>query len=92
MEVYFQIDQGLSRYMKEWDLDLKLLIRMAILDPPSEIETFLKAEVRDIDYVKINCDSDEFNFLFAHSFRNGKYIGEITEDLFNHAFFKYLYK
>jgi hypothetical protein len=90
MEIYCGIEEGLNRYLKEVGLEPNILLKMGCMDPPSEEIAFFKSENRDLKAIRLDCESDDFDFLFTESFDRGKYIGELAEDFIIHAFFKYI--
>ena len=91
MEIYCTIDEGLYRYLKELNLAPNILFRMGILDPPEPENSFLKATKRFRKGIHLECEPEEFDFLFTQSFHNGRYIGEMAEDMILHAFLKYIH-
>ncbi|MCG9874034.1 MAG: hypothetical protein O9346_09805 [Leptospiraceae bacterium] len=91
MEIYCTIELGLSRYLRELNISPNILFKMAILDPPSPENSFLKARKRFLKGIHLECMPEEFDFLFTQSFHNGKYIGEMAEEYILHAFLKYIH-
>ena len=91
MEIYCTIDEGLNRYLKELNITPNVLFRMGILDPPPPEDSFFKSVKRFRKGIHLECEPEEFDFLFTQSFHHGKYIGEMAEEIILHAFLKYIH-
>jgi|JI10StandDraft_1071094.scaffolds.fasta_scaffold638166_1 hypothetical protein len=90
MEIYCGIEEGLNRYLDEVRLAPSILLKIGCLDPPAQEEAFFKSECRNLKAIRLECEPDDFEFLFTESFDRGKYIGELAEDFIIHALFKYI--
>lgn len=92
MKVYCQIEEGVIRYLDEWNIDPLLLLKMSILEQENGYIPFYKADNRITRSMIMNCDPIEYRTLFQEALRGNRYMGELIEDYVTYAFFEYVYR
>jgi hypothetical protein len=90
MKVYCQMEEGICRYLEEWNLDINLLLALGMMHLAEEKTSFWKSGERNARSILIDCNFTDYKLLFTESFQMGKYMGEIMEDRITQAFFQYI--